>query len=124
MAHKAAMGHEQWKHSVPAKVKEELEFWNFGFWEEVEIFLISGWCYPMRKGYISWGEVSSFSVHFLIFKCKISKFQKIFASGTLIFNIHIFRFKTDAGLQVDIDFNTESKFSFSKSSFYSSLSGH
>ena len=41
-----------------------------------------------------------------------------------ISSIHIFRFKTDAGLQVDTDFNTESKFSFSSSSFFSLLSGH
>ena len=54
------------------------------------------------------GEVSLFSIHFLILKCKISKI----ACGALIFNIHIFRFATDAGLQVDIGFNTESKEQF------------
>ena len=70
------------------------------------------------------GGGRSFSVHFLILKCKISKIQKNFASGTLIFNIHVFRFKRDGGLQVDIDFNTESNFSFSRSSFFSRLSGH
>ena len=68
--------------------------WNFGFLGEVKIFLIS------------------FSIHFLILKCKISKIQKYFACGALILNIHFFRFKTDAGLQVDIDFNTESIFFF------------
>ena len=43
--------------------------------------------------------------------CPFSQFQKIskfFACGALIFNIHIFRFKLYAGLQIDIDFNTES----------------
>ena len=40
------------------------------------------------------------------------KNSKNFACGALIFNRHIFRFRTDAGRQVDIDFNTESKFSF------------
>ena len=78
----------------------------------------------MGGGYISYVEVSSFSVHFLILKCKISKIPKIFACGALIFNVHIFRFKTNAGLQVDIGFNTESKFSFSRSSFFSPFSGH
>ena len=57
-----------------------------------------------RGHYIFYGEVSSFSANFLILKCKISKIQKRFACGALIFNIDIFRFKTDAGLQVDIDF--------------------
>ena len=41
-----------------------------------------------------------------------------------MFNIHIFRFKTDAGLQVDIDFNTESEFPCSRSNLFSFLSGH
>ena len=40
-------------------------------------------------------------------KFKILKIQKIFACGAFIFNIHIFRFKMDSRLQVDIDFNTE-----------------
>ena len=52
------------------------------------------------------------------------KNPKTFAPGTLIFNIHISRLKMIAGLQVYIDFNTESKFSFSRSSFFSPLSGH
>ena len=47
-----------------------------------------------------------------------ARFQKFnnFAGARLLFNIHIFRFKADAGFQVDINFNTESKFSFSRSS--------
>ena len=47
-----------------------------------------------------------------------ARFQKFynFAGAAFIFNIHIFRFKADAGFQVDINFNTESKFSFSRSS--------
>ena len=44
--------------------------------------------------------------------------------GALIFTIHIFKFKMGAGLQVDIDFNTESKFSCPRSSFFSPFSGH
>ena len=40
------------------------------------------------------------------------KYSKFFTCGALIFSIHIFRFKTDAGFQVDTDFNTESKFFF------------
>ena len=35
----------------------------------------------------------------------------------LIFNIHIFRFKTDARLQVHTDFNTESEYVFFKEQF-------
>ena len=52
------------------------------------------------------------------------KNSEIFACDALIFNIYIFRFKIHAELQVDIDFNTESKFSCSRSSFFSPLSGH
>ena len=55
------------------------------------------------------------------FEMQDFKNSKCFACGALIFNIRIYRFKTDAGLQVDIDFNTESKFSFSRSSFFSSV---
>ena len=58
------------------------------------------------------------------FEMQNSENSKIFACGALNFNIHIFRFTMDAGLQVDIDFNTESKFSFPRSSFFSPLSGH
>ena len=47
-----------------------------------------------------------------------------FKDFSLIFNINIFRFETDAGLQVGIDFNNESKSFFSRSSFFSPLSGH
>ena len=63
------------------------------------------------EGYISLGKSGSFSpfTHFEMLDLKISK---NFACGTFISNIHIFRFTTDAGLQVDTDFNTESKFSF------------
>ena len=53
-------------------------------------------------------------------KYKISKKPpKFFACGGFIFNIHIFRFKTGARVQVDIDFDTESK--FSRSIFFSPL---
>ena len=38
------------------------------------------------------------------------KNSNTFACGALIFNIHIFRFKTDTGLQVDIDFNINLNF--------------
>ena len=38
-------------------------------------------------------------------------------------NQKIFKFKTDARLQVDIKFNTEYKFPFSRSSLFSPLSG-
>ena len=97
---------------------------EFGVFWEVKIFLTSGGSSPMRGRYISQRKVSSFFVNFLILKCKISKIQNIFAYCALIFNIHIFRFKADVELQVDIDFNTESKFSCSRSIFFSPLSGH
>ena len=60
----------------------------------------------------------------LILKCKFPKIQKFFVCSTLICNIHIFRFNTDTGAQVDIDFNTESKLSFSRNSFFSLLTWH
>ena len=44
--------------------------------------------------------------------------SKLFACSALIFNIYIFRFKMDAGLRVDTDFNTESKFSCLSSNFF------
>ena len=44
--------------------------------------------------------------------------SKLFACSALIFNIYIFRFKMEAGLRVDTDFNTESKFSCSSSNFF------
>ena len=50
------------------------------------------------------------------------KNSKSFACGALIFNIHIFGFRANAGLQGDIDLNTESK-SFSSRSFFPILSG-
>ena len=52
------------------------------------------------------------------FEMQDLKNSKTFACCTLIFNIYIFRFKMDAGLQVDIDFNNESKFPRSKSSSF------
>ena len=58
------------------------------------------------------------------FEMQEFKNSKHFACSVLIFNIHIFRLKVDAGLQVDIDFNTESEFSRSRSSFFSPLSDH
>ena len=85
-----------------------LEFWGLflgGVGVGQNIFGFKG------GGYISLGESGSFSpfTHFEMLDLKISK---NFACGTFISNIHIFRFTTDAGLQVDTDFNTESKFSF------------
>ena len=77
------------------RLGEVLEFWIFWFFGEVKIFLISGGegGFPMGgRGYIYLGKVSSFSVHF-------TKNSKNFACGTLIFNIHIVRFKIHARLQ-------------------------
>ena len=106
---------------TPAKARVEMEFWNFGY------FRWEGGGLSYEGGYIMLGEVSG-SVHstsiFPFLKSNISKIQKIFVCGTLIFNIHIFKFKIHAGLQVDIDFNSESEFFCSRSSFISHLSGH
>ena len=52
------------------------------------------------------------------FETQDFKNPKFFTCSTLIFSIHIFRFDMDAGLQVDIYFNTESKFYCSCSCFF------
>ena len=44
------------------------------------------------------------------FEMQDFKILKIFACNALIFNIHIFKFKMDAELQVNNDFHTESTF--------------
>ena len=104
-------------HLPHTKFRGELGFLNFRFFCEVKIFLISGELSCEEGGYISlWRSVHSPSL-FSFWNAKPQKLKKN-ACGALIFNIHIFRFKTDAGLQVDIDFNIESKFSFSRSSFF------
>ena len=94
---------------LPLRLTGEFEFWNFGFWGKSKHFRFHGRVVlPGGGGDISWrerGEVISFSVHFPLLKCKIFKIQ---ACSALIFNIHFFRFKMDAVLHVDIDFNTES----------------
>ena len=97
----------------PLKLGRELEFWVFG---EVKIFLISGGLPYERGRGISLGEVSSFYVHFPILKCKDSKIEK--------FNIHIFIFKIHARFQIGKDYNTESKFSCSRNSLFSPVSGY
>ena len=97
--------------------------WNFGFLGEVKIFLISSGLFN-EGHYISLGEVTSFYPNFPILKCKISKFQKFLTAAPSFLNIHISRFKIHSGFQLDIDFNTESKFSCSRINFFSILSGH
>ena len=90
-----------------------MEFWNFGLWGTVKIFLVSG-DHSMRRWYISLGEVGSFSFYFLILKYKIKKKKKKknFGCRTLTFKIPIFRFKTDAGLEADIDLTLNLNFLF------------
>ena len=90
----------------PAKVRGS---WNSGFLGSVKIFLISVGGWPMRLYFFGGGQfiVRPFS-HFGMQDLKI---LKIFTCGARIFNIHIFRFKVHAELQVDIEFNFESKFS-------------
>ena len=76
-------------HSVPpVKVRGSVGILDFlVFWGGQNIFDFRG-----GGGYIYLGKVSSFSVHF-------PKNSKNFACGTLIFNIHIVRFKIHARLQ-------------------------
>ena len=98
-----------------------MEFRNFGFLREVKIFLMSvvGLSYEGvgEGGYIYLAEVSSFYVHFPILKCKILKIQSFLLSPH--FQYTYFHIKIYAALQVDIEFNTESKFSCPRSSFSS-----
>ena len=99
-----------------------VEFWVLEGGQN--IFLISG------GGVVPWGGVDFmeggwFILHpFSHFETQDFKNPKFFTCSALIFNIHIFRFNMDAGLQVDIYFNTESKFYCSCSCFFSLLSGH
>ena len=46
---------------------------------------------------------------------EMQDFKNSKSLGALIFGIHIFKFKMGAGLQVDIDINTEYKFSWAVS---------
>ena len=105
------------------------------FWEEVEIFLISRG--REGEGVVLWGREGIYLIYFFKgdqfilltfshFEIQDFKNSKILVCGTLIFNIHIsiFRFKIHVGLQVDFDFNTKSKISCWRSSFFWPLSGH
>ena len=107
----------------PTKVRMgvELEFWVFRGGQNI---------FDFREGVALWGggvyfvRGGQFILHsFSHFEMQDFKNLKNFVCSTVSFNILIFRFKIDAGLQVDIDFNTESKFSFSRSSVFSPLSG-
>ena len=128
-------------HSVhsPIRLGGELEFWNFGGGQNISDFSGGGGGEGGKggeglsyEGVIGLSYEGGYSVRggqfilhpFSHFEMQHFKISKNLACGTLIFNINIFRFQTDAGLQEDIDLNNESKFSFSKSSFFSPLSGH
>ena len=67
----------------------KLEFSNFLFWGEVKIFDFRGCQFILSP--------------FSRFEMQDFKNSKMFACDALIFNIHIFRFKMNAGLEVDID---------------------
>ena len=86
--------------------------WNFEFLGRSK-FLISG---GGRLYFLGGGQ---FILRlFSRFEMQNFRNSKLFACSALIFNIYIFRFKMDAGLRVDTDFNTESKFSCSSSNFF------
>ena len=108
-------------HSVhpPLMLEGELEFWFL--WGGQNIFDLS--CSMRGRGLYFFGGTQFILRLFSHFEMQDFKNSKSFACA-LIFNIHIFRFKIHAGIQVDIDFNTESKSPCSKSSFFSPLSGH
>ena len=99
-----------------------MEFWVFVGGQNLSDF--RGGC-PIR----GWGLYVIFhrgrSIHS---SCILSfwnaSFQKFKSFLFAAPSFSIFRFKTDTGLQVDIDFNTESKLSFSRSSFFSCLTWH
>ena len=101
-------------------------------WERVEgvkIFLISWGAkgYPMRGRVIfCWGRPVDFPSIFSFWDARFKKFKKILPASPsfIIFTFSDLRSKTDAGTQVDIDFDTEYNFHFSRSSFFSPLSGH
>ena len=77
----------------------------------------------IQEVYFLWGGqfILCLFSHFGMQDLKNSNF---FAWSTPIFNIHIFRFKMDAGLKVCFDFNAESNFFCSRSSFFSPLGEH
>ena len=100
-----------------------VEFWVLEGGQN--IFLISGGGVVPWGGGVDFMEGGWFILHpFSHFETQDFKNPKFFTCSALIFNIHIFRFNMDAGLQVDIYFNTESKFYCSCSCFFSLLSGH
>ena len=84
-----------------------LEFWVFRGGQNIFDFFLGGGGCPMRVGLYFLGG-GQFILHlFPHFEMQDFKSSKYLGGSALIFNIHIFRFKMDAGLQVDIDFNTE-----------------
>ena len=95
-------------------------------WERVEgvkIFLISWGAkgYPMRGRVIfCWGRPVHFLSIFSFWDARFTKFKTILPASPsfIIFTFSDLRSKTDAGTQVDIDFDTESNFHFSRSSFF------
>ena len=66
-------------------------------------FLISGVGCPMWGKLYYLGESQFILSPFSRFEMQDFKNSKMFACDALIFNIHIFRFKMNAGLEVDID---------------------
>ena len=74
----------------------ELKFQNFGRGQ------FQGVSYNGGEGVFFLGRDQFILDSFSYFETQVFKTSKIFACITLIFNIHIFRFKMDTGSQVDI----------------------
>ena len=99
-----------------------LELWVLGGVQN--IFDFKGGCSLRSVMVYFFGEGQFVLCPFSHFEIQDLKISEILSCGTLIFNIHIFRFKIHAGLLVVNDFNIESKFSCLRSSFFWPCSGH
>ena len=99
-----------------------MEFWAFGRGQNIfnlrGVVLLGGGVYYVGTGQFIFHPFSHFEMQDFKNSKKIC-LQHSFS----IFTVSDLK-QMHAELQVDIDFNTESKFSFSRSSFFSPLSGH
>ena len=99
-----------------------MELWVLGGVQN--IFDFKGGCSLRSVMVYFFGEGQFVLCPFSHFEIQDLKISEILSCGTLIFNIHIFRFKIHAGLLVVNDFYIESKFSCLRNSFFWPCSGH